>query len=94
MNTFKDTAMISYKNDSWVVGDQKYNYGDFFDTYQHYVPYYPSYPTVINNLQVVKPNPTEAAFNIVTKLIEKGFLKNVTVKQFTALVKEVAETLA
>lgn len=98
----KANAMVSYKNDTlWVGGgvdknsngNLNFGYSHFVDYYHHCYPSYPVYPTVINNLQVVKANSTETAYNIVTRLIEKGFLKNVTVKQFTTLVKEIVDTL-
>lgn len=93
----KVNAMVDYKNNNLMVGvgdsSLAFRYGDFVEYYHHCYPSYPVYPTVINNLQVVKANSTETAYNIVTRLIEKGFLKNVTVKQFTTLVKEIVDTL-
>ncbi len=38
----------------------------------------------------VRPNPTEAAFKIVAKLMEGGLVEELTVKQFVKLVDDVA----
>lgn len=63
-------------------------YGDFFglcDPYIHtwYPYYYPIYHS--------EPNKTEAAFKIVSKLMEKGLVKNITLKKFIELVNEISK---
>lgn len=90
----KVNAMVSYKNNSLYIGDGYKETLHYDHWFEHFHPYTPSYPTVINNSIIVKPNPTEAAFKIVTKLIEEKFVKNITVAQFTEMVTIIAQTLA
>lgn len=51
--------------------------------------YYPSTLTTT----VIRESKTDIAFKVVEKLMEKGHIKELSVKEFMALVKEIAATL-
>ncbi len=55
--------------------------------------WYPSYPTYHTTIFKTESSAFEKAFKIVSKLMEKGHVKELTVKEFTQLVEEVADEL-
>lgn len=65
-------------------------------TYTHYwgdyYPYYPTVTTVYRDI-VYQESKFDQAFRVAEKLMEKGHIKELPVKKFIELVKEVAETL-
>lgn len=61
-------------------------------------PYWPDwtyrpYPTYTVTSTVYRESKTDTAFKVVEKLMEKGHIKELSVKEFMALVKEIAATL-
>ena len=55
--------------------------------------YRPTYYPATLTTTVVRESKTDTAFKVVEKLMEKGHIKELSVKEFMALVKEIAATL-
>ncbi len=90
--TIAPTTPVKWQADSLTVGPV--NHLAWSDVSHHWWPYdpYPQryvYPTAV----ITSParNRTEVAFNIVTKMIEKGLVQELTVAQFIDLVNDVAQ---
>ena len=90
-----ENAIISYN-----ASNQSFNlqgtdnilsgFNSYLDYCQPYIErYYPVYYPIYHN----EPNRTEGAFKIVSKLMEKGLVKNVTLKKFIELVNEIAKEI-
>lgn len=61
--------------------------------YWPYGTYRPTYYPATLTTTVVRESKTDTAFKVVEKMMEKGHIKELSVKEFMALVKEIATTL-
>lgn len=71
--------------------------GDLYSYYHHVQPndllYQPPSYTVTTASTIYRESKIDTAFKVVEKLMEKGHIKELSVKEFMALVKEIAATL-
>jgi hypothetical protein len=58
---------------------------------QRYIPWSPPITTHHYTTTSIRPNATEMAFKIVSKLMEEGLVEDLSVKRFVKLVDEVAK---
>lgn len=99
MNT---EATLTYNANGMVVTTGKTtstvgNISDLSSYYYQVMPndrlYWPQPYTVTTASTVFRESKTDIAFKVVEKLMEKGHIKELSVKEFMALVKEIAATL-
>jgi len=80
---------LSYNSNSGNVG--YYENGTWYpwnwDYYTHY------YPTPIYCYHTDKPNSFELSFKIVSKLMEKNIIEDITIKKFIELINEIAKLI-
>ena len=88
------TDTVNYSNGYWNIGSNTLSennltscWGDWCNHW-HYI-----YPTYITNTVYDKPNPTELAFKIVGKMLEKKLIERMTVKQFIETINEIAKLI-
>lgn len=94
-------AMVSYKNDTLMVGglnDSVWKDNALSGSYNSYSTlwsdFHTCYPSYTYHWHHDEPNKTEQAFKIVGKLIEKKLIKKeMTVAKFIETVNEVASVL-
>ena len=103
MMTNPNTAQVTYNGGSLAV--QTANSGNIpigsigalnnFIDQTWYSPdwTYRPFPTYTVTSTVYRESKTDTAFKVVEKLMEKGHIKELSVKEFMALVKEIAATL-
>jgi hypothetical protein len=90
MEDLSMNAVISYNDNTGTLGAINgtdnccipWNWG-YWDTHYHNYCSYPTYQT----------SKVEQAFKIVAKLLEKKIIKELTVKDFIVLVKDISELL-
>lgn len=83
------TDTVNYSSGSWEVGGTKLNTNAFYNDFSAFCDnWHYSYPTY--NIVHEKPNPTELAFKIVGKMLEKKIIERMTVKQFIETINEIA----
>lgn len=80
-------ATVSYNNGLTISDNVNYtdtlHYPYYWDIF-YYPIYYPQYPLKSN---------VEQAFKIVSKLMERGIIGDIKVKEFTELVNEISNIL-
>ena len=62
-----------------------------WDWNRRYPQYYPVIYPVLQN--TIVEDKTSRAFKIVQKMIEKGYVKDITIKQFIDMVSEIAQVI-
>jgi hypothetical protein len=96
------TGNITYNGTNMMLktNDSEYSIGSIGDLYKtttvsgccdfwpSYLTYTPTYTTT-----VYRESKIDTAFKIVEKLMDNGHIKELAVKEFTKLVKEIADTL-
>jgi hypothetical protein len=99
MNTDASTLKVSYDGSNLALktADSSYklgSIGDFNTLAVNTLEYHPwGWPSYVSNRTVYRESKFDVAFKIVEKLMDKGHIKELTVKEFTKLVKEIADTL-
>lgn len=101
--SYNGTELVSYSNNSLMVGGQSLNTGSagdvigngiypyypYYPIYeQHYHNWYPSYPMITEKSKI------EQGFKVVGKMLENKIItKELTIKEFIKLVNDIAEIL-
>ena len=89
MTQFNSNALVEYITSSGTLSVGNASIGDYYPWWQDYHHYYHySYPVYIDNKSKI-----EQAFKITEKLMEKKIVKDIKLKQFIELVKEIASVL-
>ena len=88
MEYLAQNALVDYSsNDGALMVDNcSITYPNYWDNHYHY--WHSWYPA-----HTIEKSKVEQGFKIVGKLMEKGIVKNLTVKKFIVLVNEIAEIL-
>ena len=81
------TENLKWNDGMLKMNNTAYHWNDFWD--RCYPAYQPVYTQTINLL----PNKFELAFKIVSKLLEKGAIKELEVSKFVELVNSIAELI-
>ena len=87
---FQQNAMVSYNSnvDSLNVGNCCIPYPKYYDYYHDW------YPRVYERTHIIQEkSKVDIAFRIITKLMEDGFIKNISAKELIKLTNNIAESL-
>jgi hypothetical protein len=100
---YSGNELVSYNNNSLMVGGQSLNTGSAGDVIGNdYIPYYPYYPIYEQHYHnwypsypiITEKSKIEQGFKVVGKMLENKIItKELTIKEFIKLVNDIAEIL-